>query len=321
MRFPLHSVLFSTLYPLHSSPSPSSSPLVSPAPVDTVVDFAGSDVIFAGESVELFPTVASAVCPVYNRALLADIPSTLVLTRRALAEIFTGGIKYWDDPSILLSNPNIAALLPHKMINVVVRGDKSGTTSIFSRAVHLFLGGENATSFTSQMEPSAWTQQHYRPASLQQAHGTSGVLAAIEVDQYSITYASRGAIRGRASCVHLLSDMKPRGKGGLPSLQAPNDAFVMKAISVAASENSTDLMSSAVLGEPLAWPISSFTYIAVLGNKTSSCERRRWLSEFIRFVYTRNASKSFNDGFVAPPDRVREAQKQRAKQVIECAAP
>jgi len=75
-----------------------------------------------------FPTVIGGDVPVAN--LDGIKPGELVLDGAALAKIYLGEIKTWDDPAIKKLNPN--AQLPSQAIVVVHRSDGSGTTFIWT---------------------------------------------------------------------------------------------------------------------------------------------------------------------------------------------
>ncbi len=75
-----------------------------------------------------FPMVMGAIVPVIN--LEGIKPGGLVLDGPALAAIFLGDIKSWDDPAIKKLNPD--AKLPAQAIAVVHRSDGSGTTFNFT---------------------------------------------------------------------------------------------------------------------------------------------------------------------------------------------
>ena len=75
-----------------------------------------------------FPMVMGGIVPVVHLSgVKAD---ELTLDGPALADIFLGKIKTWNDPAIAKLNPN--AKLPSQAIVVVHRSDGSGTTFIFT---------------------------------------------------------------------------------------------------------------------------------------------------------------------------------------------
>ncbi|RLE17365.1 MAG: phosphate ABC transporter substrate-binding protein PstS [Acidobacteria bacterium] len=97
------------------------------------VDFGASDApvkpaeLKAGNFLQ-FPAIIGGVVPVVNvKGLKAG---QLKLTGEALADIFLGEIKKWNDPRIEAINRGLT--LPDSEITVVHRSDGSGTTAIFS---------------------------------------------------------------------------------------------------------------------------------------------------------------------------------------------
>jgi len=74
-----------------------------------------------------FPTVMGGVVPTYN---LPGETEALNFTPEALAGIFLGTIKKWNDPALAKANPK--AKLPDADIVTVHRSDGSGTTYVFT---------------------------------------------------------------------------------------------------------------------------------------------------------------------------------------------
>ena len=72
------------------------------------------------------PLVMGAVVPYYN---LAEVKEPLIFSGPVLADIYLGKIQKWDHPELQKLNPS--AKLPNRDIEVVHRGDRSGTTYIF----------------------------------------------------------------------------------------------------------------------------------------------------------------------------------------------
>lgn len=79
-----------------------------------------------GREILHFPSVLGAVVPTYN---LPGVSADLIFTPEALAGIFLGTVKKWDDPAITKANPGVK--LPGNDIVVVHRSDGSGTTYVF----------------------------------------------------------------------------------------------------------------------------------------------------------------------------------------------
>ncbi len=96
------------------------------------VDFGASDAPLGPKDkmpapVATIPTVGGAVVLAYN---LPGAPANLKMTGSAVADIFLGKIKKWNDPALTALNPGVT--LPDTAITVAHRSDGSGTTSIFT---------------------------------------------------------------------------------------------------------------------------------------------------------------------------------------------
>ncbi|HXH42465.1 MAG TPA: phosphate ABC transporter substrate-binding protein PstS [Bradyrhizobium sp.] len=94
-----------------------------------LVDFAATDMPLSSKDLDRagmaqFPLVIGGVVPVVN--IQGIKPGDLRFTGNALAEIFLGSIKFWDDPVLRKLNPRLK--LPHLPITVVRRVEGSGTT-------------------------------------------------------------------------------------------------------------------------------------------------------------------------------------------------
>jgi len=80
-----------------------------------------------GTMVLHFPTVLGADVPAYS---IPGVTAELNFTPEALAGIFLGTIRKWNDPAIAKPNPNVK--LPDADIIVVHRSDGSGTTYVWT---------------------------------------------------------------------------------------------------------------------------------------------------------------------------------------------
>jgi len=87
-----------------------------------LVNFGGTNKLY------MFPTLIGSIDLAYNIPGIKD--NQLKLSSKAIAGIFDGKIKYWDNAEIVKNNRGLH--LPHKAINVCVRSDGSGTTFNFT---------------------------------------------------------------------------------------------------------------------------------------------------------------------------------------------
>jgi len=146
------------------------------------VDFGASDAAMTDEQIarvsggaRLLPMTAGAVAIAYN---LPHFSGDLKLSRVALAGIFSGEIKTWDDPRIAKANPGVR--LPKLTIATVVRQDSSGTTFAFTK--HL-----DAISDTWRNQYGPATLINW-PGNTLRAKGNEGVAFAIENADGAIGY-------------------------------------------------------------------------------------------------------------------------------------
>jgi phosphate transport system substrate-binding protein len=98
------------------------------------VDFGASDMPMTDKQLSdlkvkalHFPTVLGADVLAYN---IPGVTGDLKLTPEAIAGIFLGDIKKWNDPKIASTNPGVK--LPGNDIEVIHRSDGSGTTFVFT---------------------------------------------------------------------------------------------------------------------------------------------------------------------------------------------
>jgi phosphate transport system substrate-binding protein len=101
--------------------------------LEGTVDFGASDGPMTDEQLKQaktkilhFPTVLGADVPAYN---VPGVTQELKFTPEALAGIYLGKIKKWNDPEI--AKPNAGISLPDKDIVVVHRSEGSGTTYVW----------------------------------------------------------------------------------------------------------------------------------------------------------------------------------------------
>ena len=98
------------------------------------VDFGASDMPMTDEQISKlkvhplhFPTVMGAVVPTYN---VPGVGMDLKFSGEALAGIFLGTIKNWNDPALAKDNPGVK--FPKDDIVVVHRSDGSGTSFVWT---------------------------------------------------------------------------------------------------------------------------------------------------------------------------------------------
>ncbi|WP_456391427.1 phosphate ABC transporter substrate-binding protein PstS [Nitratifractor sp.] len=143
-----------------------------------IVDFAGSDKPLKPETLRkhklhMFPAIVGSIVLAYNLDGVKD--NQLKLSEKAIAAIFSGKAKYWDDAVIAENNKDLK--LPHEPINVCVRADGSGTTY-------------NFTYYLSKIDPADFKpkKKFNWKANVIGGKGNQGVTANIKQNKNSIGY-------------------------------------------------------------------------------------------------------------------------------------
>ncbi len=221
--------------------------------------FAGSDAYLTDEEGELSAAtercggtapieIPSYVSPI---ALVYNLPGvdTLNLTPEAIAGIFSGKIKQWDDPVIAEANPGVELSGP---INPVHRSDESGTT-------------ENFTTYLTAVAPDQWAEGVFEtwPQAYggEGADGTSGVVAAVAAGEGSIGYA----------------DASQAGELGVASVGV-GDEFVAPSAEAAAKILEASPKASSATESQLIYDLDfatqeSGTYPVVLTSYLMACQQ------------------------------------------------
>lgn len=217
---------------------------------DKTIDFGGSDAPMKDDQLAKaqgqilhIPTVLGAVVITYN---LPNVTTELKLTPEAIAEVFLGTVKKWNDPAIASVNEGVA--LPASDITVVHRSDGSGTSFVFTDYL-------SKVSPEWKSGPGAGTQVNW-PAGLG-AKGNEGVTGQVKQSPNSIGYVE--LIYAEQNKLPVASIKNAAGQFVRPSL----DSITAAAASVAGQM--PDDMRVSITNAPgaTAYPISSFTYLLI----------------------------------------------------------
>jgi phosphate transport system substrate-binding protein len=133
-----------------------------------------------GTGILQLPAYISPIAVIFN----IEGIDTLNMDAATIAGVFAGTITNWNDPAIAALNPDVT--LPDLAVTPVHRADDSGTT-------------ENFTDYLAQAAPEVWTYEADGEWPLQSgeaAQGTSGVVAAVEGGQGTVTYADASRAEG-----------------------------------------------------------------------------------------------------------------------------
>ncbi len=234
------------------------------------VDFGASDAPLSNEdlkampgSVAQIPTVAGAVVLAYN---LPGVGGGLRLTADAIAQIYLGQIKTWNDPRIAKINP--AKKLPNLRVTVARRSDGSGTTYIFTN----YLKAVNST----------WSQKVGAGKSVNWpvglgGKGNAGVAGIIRQTPGAIGYVELAyAVQNKVNYAVV------RNRSG--AFVAPSIASTTAAIAGSSKAVQKDVRALIVNAPGAkAYPISGMTYLLVYRNQRDKVKGRE-LTRFINWA-------------------------------------
>jgi phosphate transport system substrate-binding protein len=228
------------------------------------VDFGASDAPLTADQFSAcngclqIPWALGATAVLYN---LPGVKNLLHMDGPTLANIFMGKITSWDDAAIKKLNPGVS--LPSTKISIAHRSDNSGTTF-------------NFTDFLSSASPP-WKSSIGAGVAVNWpvgsgGKGSSGVAAIVSQTPGSIGYADiYYAIHNHLSYFA----MKNRsGKFATPGLRGM--------LAAASSDQKPDANNALSIVNPpakfpLAYPISTFTYVIVPQQTTKAADIKKFL--------------------------------------------
>jgi phosphate transport system substrate-binding protein len=240
------------------------------------VDFGASDFALTDEQLKQFedkrhtkvlhfPTVLGAVVPVYN---IPGVTEELNFTPEALAGIFLGKIKKWNDPELVKVNPK--SKLPAGDIVVVHRAESSGTTYIW-------------VDFLSKVSPEWKTKvgtaaQVNWPVGLG-GKGNEGVSGQVQQTPNSLGYVE---------LIYAVQNKMPYGrvKNAAGAFVKADLVSVTAAAAGAAKEMPDDFrVSIANAPGKAAYPISSFTWL-LIPAKIDDAVKKKSITDFLHWMLT-----------------------------------
>lgn len=268
---------------------------------EKTVDFGASDNPLSNEQFDeakrrhnsnllQFPTVIGSVVLTYN---IPGIKQSINLTQKAVADIYLGKIKKWNDPEIVNANPGID--FPDSDIIVCYRSDGSGTTYVFSD----FLG-----KVSQEWKDQTGVGQSLKFPVGQGAKGNEGVTGLVKQIENAIGYVEYVyAVQNNLSVANI---QNADGEFVAPSIDA-----LSKAAKYSVDEMPEDLGQSITnsSGDD-SYPISSYTYIMLYEDQDDKF-KGEILKGFLEWVVTDGISFARELGYAPLPDVVIEKVKER----------
>jgi phosphate ABC transporter phosphate-binding protein len=261
--------------------------------VEHQVDFAASDVPPSEQgplpSAAGFPRTASVlggVVPIYN---LKDLTQDLKFTPEALAGIYLGKIKKWNDP--MLKGPNKGAHLPDAGIVVVHRSDGSGTTYTWSDYLSKTSAEWKAsvgTGFTLNWPVGTGVDYNEGVAAMvQRTPNSIGYVELVYAIQHQLSF---GAVRN-ASGEYLRADLESLAAAAGSALA--NDSASPSSITNASGKE--------------AYPIATFTFL-LLPRQVNDSQKKATLLELLQWVLTSGQKECSALGYAPLPHELANRQ-------------
>jgi len=246
------------------------------------MDFAGSDWPLEGnETILQVPIVAGGVVVIYN---IVGVPRTLNFTPAALAAIFGGKIRRWNDPAITDANPEVH--LPSAEIVVVHRSDGSGTTHIFTN----FLAHSN----TDWSKENGLVVNWPRGAWFRGVDGNQAVADEVSKTNNSIGYVEYGYTLdesiGRGFVLNKAKKFVPASIEGIKRAMPGSETFDSGAVHM--QERFPMAM------DPYAYPISGFTWLIWRPDPKKAMA----ISDFAEWLLGPCQVQAHSKGYVPIPD-------------------
>jgi phosphate transport system substrate-binding protein len=261
---------------------------------DGRVDFGGTDGPMTDEQMKTFfeqrgcsvlhlPMALGADVPTYN---IPGVTAELKFTPRALARIFLGSIKKWNDPELAAANP--AVTLPSADIVVIHRSDGSGTTYVWS-------------DYLSKVSDE-WRTQVGRSTSVTWPVGTGASGNQAVADLIATTPDAIGYVELTYAI---------RGKLSFGQVQNAAGQFVkaeLWSVTAAAAESAQSMPDDfrvSITNAPgqNAYPISSFTWILVPA-KIADTAKKQALVAFLNWGLTDGQTFADSLSYSRLPDAV-----------------
>jgi phosphate transport system substrate-binding protein len=233
-----------------------------------------------------FPMVMGGIVPVAN--IEGIKPDELVLDGPAVAAIFLGKVKSWDDPAIKKLNPN--AKLPSQAIAVVHRSDGSGTT--FNFTYYLALVSPDWKSQVGSNTSVEW------PIGIG-AKGNEGVSNNVSQAKGSIGYVEYAYARQNKMTYTKM--VNKDGKTVAPTAEA------FQAAAANADWNSAPGFGLILANQPGAesWPMTAATFILMPKHPPDSVAAAEAL-KFFAWAYAKGDKMAEELDYVPMPKKVVE---------------
>ncbi len=266
------------------------------------VDFGASDVALKDEQLATIqplvqiPETAGPVCITYN---LPGLDQPLKLSADALAGIFLGTIKSWQDPKLTKDNPGVK--LPKLPVIVSHRSDGSGTTGIFTEYL-------SAVSPDWKTKVGAGTAVSW-PVGIG-GKGSEGVTGNIRNSPGAIGYVELSYAQQNNLPTALIENQA----GQFVAATAAGTTADIAAFSSQISQDPRQPIVNPPANAPDAYPISGLTFLLVPKDGPDVAKRTA-LKQFIQYIITDGQVAAGSLNYAPLPDSVKQYDQQQLQQL------
>ncbi len=265
------------------------------------VTFGATDMPLKGAQLEKdglvqWPMVVGGNVPVVN--LDGIKPGELVLDGTAIADIYLGKIKTWDDAALKKLNPD--AKLPSQPIVVVRRSDGSGTTFIWTDYL-----SKVSAEWKSKVGASTAVEW---PVGIG-AKGNEGVANNVQQTKGAIGYVEFAyAKQNKMSHTKVINQAGKAVEPGLASFQAA---------AANAKWDSVPGMGEIITDQPgdASWPVAGATFI-LMHKSPAKIEDAKIALTFFAWAYAKGDQMASDLDYVPMPDAVVASVKKEWAKII-----
>ncbi len=268
------------------------------------VDFGASDSPMSDEemakakggSILHVPTVLGADVITYN---LPGVTTALKFTPDAIADIFMGRIKKWNDARVATLNPGVA--LPSQDILVVHRSDGSGTTYIFTDYLTTAVPAwKTAVGKGKEVKWPVGLGAKGNEGVAGQVKQTPGAIGYVELAYAKQNNLPVAAIRNRAGqfVVASVPAVTAAAEGAAKALP-PNTDYRISIVDAPGADS---------------YPISSFTWILVYQRQKDAVKGKK-LVDFLNWALTNGEAQASALDYAPLPSEMASTVRDRLKTI------
>ena len=278
--------------------------------ISGIAQIGASDAYMSNPQMRMHPGILNIPLAISSQMVNYNVPGLnnrhLKLSGPVLAGMYSGQIRYWDDPAVARLNPGVR--LPHQLIVLVHRTDGSGDTFIFTQ--YLSFSTPSWNNSVGYGTTVSWPAVQGGIG----AEGNPGMVNACKGTPYSIAYigisfksATDGAHLGEA----LLLNRSGR-------FVLPNPRTVKAAVEATSAKTPQDERISLIFAPGAeSYPIINYEY-AIVNAQQANPQAATALREFLDWTLSPRAGNSARFmhavGFVAlPPAIAKLSSTQVAK--------